>query len=65
MLGRGAWWSAVGLNATGALLHVAALNYGPLTLVQPLGALTSSSPSRSGRAPPAAGSAASSGGAPR
>ncbi|MFF8553646.1 DMT family transporter [Streptomyces sp. NPDC015501] len=40
MLRRGAWWSAVGLNAAGALLHVAALNYGPLTLVQPLGALT-------------------------
>ncbi|MET9805434.1 hypothetical protein [Streptomyces halstedii] len=40
LLGRGAWWSAVGLNATGALLHVAALKYGPLTLVQPLGALT-------------------------
>ncbi|MEI7031828.1 hypothetical protein [Streptomyces pratensis] len=40
LLGRGAWWSAVGLNAAGALLHVAALNYGPLTLVQPLGALT-------------------------
>ncbi|MGY3678305.1 DMT family transporter [Streptomyces sp. TE33382] len=40
MLGRGAWWSAVGLNAAGALLHVAALKYGPLTLVQPLGALT-------------------------
>ncbi|MDF6017417.1 DMT family transporter [Streptomyces sp. JH34] len=40
LLGRGAWWSAVGLNAGGALLHVAALKYGPLTLVQPLGALT-------------------------
>ncbi|WP_129259801.1 hypothetical protein [Streptomyces sp. M3] len=40
MMGRGAWWSAVGLNAGGALLHVAALKYGPLTLVQPLGALT-------------------------
>ncbi|MCX4966159.1 hypothetical protein OHA98_15185 [Streptomyces sp. NBC_00654] len=40
VLGRGAWWSAVGLNAGGALLHVAALKYGPLTLVQPLGALT-------------------------
>ncbi|WP_328907123.1 hypothetical protein OG230_31430 [Streptomyces sp. NBC_00234] len=40
MLGRGAWWSAVGLNAGGALLHVVALKYGPLTLVQPLGALT-------------------------
>ncbi|THA71057.1 hypothetical protein E6P78_07350 [Streptomyces sp. A0958] len=40
LLGRGAWWCAVGLNAGGALLHVAALKYGPLTLVQPLGALT-------------------------
>lgn len=40
LMGRGAWWSAVGLNAAGALLHVAALKYGPLTLVQPLGALT-------------------------
>ncbi|MGW0859061.1 DMT family transporter [Streptomyces sp. NPDC002690] len=40
LLGRGAWWASVGLNATGALLHVAALRYGPLTLVQPLGALT-------------------------
>ncbi|MEV6164939.1 DMT family transporter [Streptomyces sp. NPDC052052] len=40
LLGCGAWWSAVGLNAGGALLHVAALKYGPLTLVQPLGALT-------------------------
>ncbi|WP_327267571.1 DMT family transporter [Streptomyces sp. NBC_01218] len=40
LLGRGAWWASVGLNATGALLHVAALKYGPLTLVQPLGALT-------------------------
>ncbi|MFE6668243.1 hypothetical protein ACFVFH_32400 [Streptomyces sp. NPDC057697] len=40
LLGRGAWWSAVALNAAGALLHVAALKYGPLTLVQPLGALT-------------------------
>ncbi len=36
----GAWWGAVGLTVTGALLHVAALKYGPLTLVQPLGALT-------------------------
>lgn len=40
LLAHGAWWSAVGLNAGGALLHVAALKYGPLTLVQPLGALT-------------------------
>ncbi|MCC5475396.1 hypothetical protein ACFV2N_41910 [Streptomyces sp. NPDC059680] len=40
LLGTGAWWSAVGLNAAAALLHVIALKYGPLTLVQPLGALT-------------------------
>ncbi|MCX5562066.1 hypothetical protein [Streptomyces sp. NBC_00038] len=39
-LARGSWWWAVLLNATGALLHVVALRYGPLTLVQPLGALT-------------------------
>ncbi|MEU9276304.1 hypothetical protein AB0D87_20845 [Streptomyces sp. NPDC048342] len=40
LLGSGAWWAAVGLNAGAALLHVVALKYGPLTLVQPLGALT-------------------------
>lgn len=40
LLGRTAWWWAVGLNIAGALLHVAALAFGPLTLVQPLGALT-------------------------
>ncbi|WP_221357522.1 DMT family transporter [Streptomyces beigongshangae] len=40
LLGRGAWWWSVGLNAGAALLHVAALKYGTLTLVQPLGALT-------------------------
>ncbi|MFJ3906005.1 DMT family transporter [Streptomyces sp. NPDC090025] len=40
LLGRPQWWWAVGLNAGGALAHVAALHYGPLTLVQPLGALT-------------------------
>ncbi|MEU6121194.1 DMT family transporter [Streptomyces sp. NPDC047123] len=40
MLASGTWWSSVGLNAAAALLHVAALKYGPLTLVQPLGALT-------------------------
>ncbi|WP_327165258.1 DMT family transporter [Streptomyces zaomyceticus] len=40
LLARGQWWSAVGLNAAGAVAHVAALHYGPLTLVQPLGALT-------------------------
>ncbi|MEU6818545.1 hypothetical protein [Streptomyces sp. NPDC046860] len=40
LLRSGAWWSAVGLNVAGALLHVVALRYGPLTVVQPLGALT-------------------------
>ncbi|MDJ0462724.1 DMT family transporter [Streptomyces sp. H27-C3] len=40
LFARAAWWGAVGLNAGGALLHVAALSFGPLTLVQPLGALT-------------------------
>ncbi|MEU1134223.1 DMT family transporter [Streptomyces sp. NPDC005900] len=40
MLASGVWWPSVGLNAAAALLHVAALKYGPLTLVQPLGALT-------------------------
>ncbi|MFI6010983.1 hypothetical protein ACIBAG_19550 [Streptomyces sp. NPDC051243] len=40
LLGSGAWWGAVLLNAFGALLHVVALKYGPLTVVQPLGALT-------------------------
>ncbi|MFD9887073.1 DMT family transporter [Streptomyces alboflavus] len=40
LLGSGAWWASVGLNASAALLHVAALKFGPLTLVQPLGALT-------------------------
>ncbi|WP_107482084.1 hypothetical protein [Streptomyces sp. JHA26] len=40
MLGNGAWWWSVALNASAALLHVVALRYGPLTVVQPLGALT-------------------------
>ncbi|MFF8191240.1 hypothetical protein ACF05L_10275 [Streptomyces bobili] len=40
MLGSGAWWASVGLNGGAAVLHVVALNYGPLTVVQPLGALT-------------------------
>ncbi|MCX4579092.1 DMT family transporter [Streptomyces sp. NBC_01571] len=40
MLGHAAWWWSVALNASAALLHVAALKYGTLTLVQPLGALT-------------------------
>ncbi|MFB7501894.1 hypothetical protein ACFC09_45915 [Streptomyces sp. NPDC056161] len=40
LLGKGAWWASVGLNGGGAVLHVVALKYGPLTVVQPLGALT-------------------------
>ncbi|MFF8946757.1 hypothetical protein ACF1A5_31765 [Streptomyces sp. NPDC014864] len=40
LLRSGGWWSAVALNGSAALLHVVALRYGPLTVVQPLGALT-------------------------
>ncbi|MFF1813356.1 hypothetical protein ACFVXW_30295 [Streptomyces sp. NPDC058251] len=40
LLAGGAWWWSVALNASAALLHVAALKFGTLTLVQPLGALT-------------------------
>ncbi|XUL86377.1 DMT family transporter [Streptomyces galilaeus] len=39
-LRRPSWWAAVALNGSGGLLHVVALAYGPLSLVQPLGALT-------------------------
>jgi drug/metabolite transporter (DMT)-like permease len=39
-LRRPAWWAAVALNGFGGLLHVVALACGPLSLVQPLGALT-------------------------
>ncbi|UXY31297.1 DMT family transporter [Streptomyces sp. HUAS TT20] len=39
-LRRLSWWAAVALNGLGGLLHVVALAYGPLSLVQPLGALT-------------------------
>ncbi|MFJ2115155.1 MULTISPECIES: DMT family transporter [unclassified Streptomyces] len=39
-LHHGVWWAAVALNGAGAALHVVALAYGPLSLVQPLGALT-------------------------
>ncbi|WP_314614233.1 DMT family transporter [Streptomyces stackebrandtii] len=35
-----AWWVSVLLNGLGATLHVIALAFGPLSLVQPLGALT-------------------------
>ncbi|BCJ59663.1 hypothetical protein [Micromonospora endophytica] len=34
------WWYALLLNGAGAALHVAALRYGPLLLVQPFGLLT-------------------------
>ncbi|MFI9719669.1 DMT family transporter [Streptomyces sp. NPDC052396] len=40
VLTRPAWWGAVALTGLGAGLHVLALAYGPLSLVQPLGALT-------------------------
>ncbi|MGW1894876.1 DMT family transporter [Streptomyces sp. NPDC002004] len=40
LLGTTAWWWSVLLNAGAALMHVASLKYGTLTLVQPLGALT-------------------------
>ncbi|WP_405508436.1 DMT family transporter [Streptomyces purpurascens] len=39
-LRRPGWWAAVGLNGLGGVLHVVALAFGPLSLVQPLGALT-------------------------
>ncbi|MFI7542114.1 hypothetical protein [Actinoplanes sp. NPDC049599] len=34
------WWMIIGLNGGGALLHIGALAYGSLAVVQPLGALT-------------------------
>ena len=34
------WWTAIALNGLGAVLHVVALRYGPLSLVQPFGVLT-------------------------
>ncbi|WP_369393708.1 DMT family transporter [Streptomyces sp. CG1] len=37
---RSGWWGALALNGLGGVLHVVALAYGPLSLVQPLGALT-------------------------
>ncbi|AYN38191.1 hypothetical protein D9753_03705 [Streptomyces dangxiongensis] len=39
-LRRPGWWGALALNGLGGLLHVVALACGPLSLVQPLGALT-------------------------
>ncbi|WP_432070091.1 DMT family transporter [Streptomyces sp. AA1529] len=40
LLRSGMWWTAAALQGAGALLHVAALAQGPLTVVQPLGVLT-------------------------
>ncbi|GAA2227099.1 DMT family transporter [Streptomyces nogalater] len=37
---RPGWWGALALNGLGGVLHVVALACGPLSLVQPLGALT-------------------------
>lgn len=34
------WWTIIGLNGGGALLHIGALAYASLAVVQPLGALT-------------------------
>ena len=34
------WWAAIALNGVGGALHVVALRYGPLSLVQPFGVLT-------------------------
>ena len=34
------WWAAIALNGIGGALHVVALRYGPLSLVQPFGVLT-------------------------
>ncbi|WP_440555472.1 DMT family transporter [Streptomyces sp. SCPE 10] len=39
-LRRPGWWGALALNCLGGLLHVVALAFGPLSIVQPLGALT-------------------------
>ncbi|QSY50393.1 DMT family transporter [Streptomyces griseocarneus] len=39
-LRRPGWWGAVALTGLGSALHVVALACGPLSLVQPLGALT-------------------------
>ncbi|MEU1404877.1 DMT family transporter [Streptomyces sp. NPDC005728] len=39
-LRRAGWWASLALNGLGGVLHVVALACGPLSLVQPLGALT-------------------------
>ena len=40
LLGSPFWWVAIGLNGAGGVLHVVALPYGPLMLVQSFGVLT-------------------------
>lgn len=40
LTGSRAWWAALALNGVGAVLHVFALRYGSLSLVQPFGILT-------------------------
>ncbi|WP_407567146.1 DMT family transporter [Polymorphospora sp. A560] len=40
LMTRRGWWYSVALNGAGGLLHVGALAYGPLSVVQPLGVLT-------------------------
>lgn len=40
MLAQPRWWGALVLNGAGGALHVAALRFGPLLLVQPFGLLT-------------------------
>lgn len=40
LLRRSGWWVALVATAAGAGLHIAALAWGPLSLVQPLGVLT-------------------------
>lgn len=37
LIRRPRWWVAVSATLTGALLHLVALRFGPLTLVQPIG----------------------------
>lgn len=40
LLRRPWWWVALAATAAGAALHIAALAWGPLSLIQPLGVLT-------------------------
>ncbi len=56
-LRRAGWWAGLALNGLGGVLHVVALAYGPLSLVQPLGALTIvfASSSAAGPGPPPGG----------